>query len=64
MNTSEQHRHNCECAEWLKRIRAKRPATQQQGQAMLDEILTDIAKRRGQAAADRLRDGINQLRGA
>ena len=29
---------------------------------MLDEILTDIAKRRGQPAADRLRDGINALR--
>lgn len=62
MNSTEQHRHDCECVEWLLRIRAKRPRTAQEGQAMMDDIMTGIAKRRGQTAADRLRDGINKLR--
>lgn len=64
MNSTEKHRHDTECVEWLLRIRAKRPKTAQEGQAMMDDILADIAKRRGQTAADRLRAGINKLRAA
>lgn len=58
MTATEQHRHACECREWLKRIRAKRPSSVFEGQRMLNELIADIAKIRGQAAADRLRVGI------
>lgn len=58
MTDTELYRHQCECKEWLRRIRAKRPSSIFEGQRMLDELIADIAKKRGQVAADKLRDGI------
>ena len=58
---TEQHRHECEAREWLRRIREKAPG-QRAGQALLDETLRSIAWKRGQAEADRLRATINALR--
>lgn len=62
MDSSEEYRHACECREWLARIRAKRPRTEFQGKQMLNELIADIAKRRGTVAAERLRVGIEAVR--
>lgn len=62
MDSTEQHRHESECREWLARIRAKRPRTTQEGANMLKELIADIAKRRGAVAAERLRVGIEAVR--
>ena len=62
MDNTEQHRHECECREWLARIRAKRPRTELQGKIMLNELIADIAKKRGVVAAERLRIGIEAAR--
>ena len=53
-----------EAKEWLARIRAKRPAGFAAGQAMVEELIADIAKRRSQEAAQELRDLINAARRA
>ena len=63
MNNSEQHRFECECREWLHRIR-QQTKTFQEGKNMLTQLIADIAKKRGQAAADRLLAGIIAARGA
>ena len=62
MDSTEQHRHTTEAREWLARIRSKRPRTESEGKRMLDDLIADIAKRRGAAAAQRLRDGIESAR--
>ena len=62
MNATEEYRHECECRDWLARIRARRPRTTQEGADMLKELIADIAKRRGAVAAERLRVGIEAVR--
>jgi hypothetical protein len=47
---SEQHRHECECRYWLEDTKGSKPA--------VDARMARIAKKRGQRAADRLRDGM------
>ena len=49
---SEQHRRECEARDWL----AKGYTTA----ARVDELMADIAKRRGQAAADELREEMRR----
>lgn len=61
---TEQHRHESECREWLARIRAKKPRTVEEGEKMLTELVADIAKKRGQAAADRVKAGVEAARNA
>lgn len=58
----EKFRHETEAKEWLARIRAKRPRTVQEGANMLNDLIADIAKRRGTVAAERLRVGIEAVR--
>lgn len=61
----EQHRHECEARDWFRRYKV---CIAEQGldgaKKWLRGILADIAKRRGDAAADRLREAINALRSA
>ena len=58
----EQHRHECECREWLARIRAQNPRSVSEGVRLLDLLITEISKKRGSVAAERLRDGIEAAR--
>lgn len=58
----EQHRHECECREWLARIRAQKPKSFSDGVRLLDSLIADISKKRGRIAAERLRDGIEAAR--
>lgn len=51
-------RQECEAREWLARIRAKKPRTWAEGKALLDRLTEEIAKRRGDAAAEQLKDAI------
>lgn len=62
MDSTEEYRHECECRDWLARIRARRPGTTKEGADMLKELIADIAKRRGAVAAERLRVGIEAVR--
>jgi hypothetical protein len=48
----EQYRHECECRHWLSWTGGNKP--------MIDDLIARIAKQRGQAAADRLRDGMRE----
>lgn len=48
----------CEAREWLARIRAKKPRNIADGVLMLNELIEAIAKKRGQPAADALRNLI------
>ena len=61
-DNTEQFRHACECREWLSRIRARRPRTEMEGKRMLNDLIADIAKKRGQPAADRLKAGVEAER--
>lgn len=62
LNTSEQFRHESECREWLARIRAKKPRTEDAGKQILNELIAEIAKKRGQVVADHLKAGIEAAR--
>jgi len=55
MQEHEERRHQCETREWIKRRAAKGP---KEGKPWLAKVLQDIAKKRGAAAAERLRDDI------
>lgn len=55
MQEDEERRHVCEVREWLKRRAAMGP---QEGKPWLSKVLQDIAKKRGAAAAERLRNDI------
>lgn len=55
MQDEEERRHRCEVTEWIKRRAAKGP---QEGKPWLAKVLQDIAKKRGQRAAERLRNDI------
>ena len=59
---SEEWRARCEARDWLRRVREKSPISFAHGQQMLDAILTDIAKKRGQPAADALKNMIYEER--
>jgi hypothetical protein len=48
--SDESFRHETECRYWLSWTGGNR--------AMIDDLIVRIAKRRGQVAADRLRDGM------
>ena len=50
MDSSEQHRHECECRHWLRRGYTTR--------AKVDDLHARIAAKRGKAAADRLIQGM------
>lgn len=54
----EQYRHECECREWLARIRAKKPRSFAEGNRMLDELIEGITLARGAKAAQRVKIGI------
>lgn len=62
MDNTDQHRHECECREWLSRIRAKKPRTAIEGENMLDDLIKDITKIRGKTAGERLRAGVEAAR--
>jgi hypothetical protein len=53
----------CEAREWITRYR-KKAREEGKGEAMdwWTRTLVDIAKKRGQAAADHLRDNMNRLK--
>lgn len=51
---SEQHRHQCECAYWLKMTSGDK--------ALVDDLIERVAIKRGHAAADRLRQGMREER--
>lgn len=55
----------CEAREWITRYR-KKVLEEGKGEAMdwWTRTLLDIAKRRGQPAADQLRDNMNRLKNA
>jgi hypothetical protein len=55
MQEEEERRHVCEVREWLKRRAAMGP---REGKPWLAKVLQDIAKKRGAAAAERLRNDI------
>lgn len=59
---SEQHRHECECREWLKRYRERvSEVGVVQARKWLHETIRDIEKIRGKDAANRLKEGIKAL---
>lgn len=51
----EQRRHECEVREWIRRRAAMGP---QEGKTWLAKVMQDIGKRRGEQAAERLRNDI------
>ena len=55
----------CEAREWITRYR-KKVREEGKGEAMdwWTRTLADIAKKRGQAATDQLRDNMNRLKNA
>ena len=55
----------CEAREWITRYR-KKVRKEGKGEAMdwWTKTLVDISKKRGQAAADQLRDNMNRLKNA
>lgn len=55
MSDSREWMAQCEAREWLARIRAKKPKTLAAGTGLLNDLITSIAKVRGQPAADALR---------
>lgn len=57
-----EHFKNCEAREWITRYR-KRQLEDGKGEALAwwHKTLADIAKRRGQEAADELRTRMNRL---
>ena len=55
----------CEAREWITRYRKKtRETDKNQTMDWWAKTLVDIAKKRGQAAADQLRDNMNRLKNA
>ena len=56
---------DCEAREWITRYR-KKVREEGKGEAMdwWTKTLMDIAKKRGQPAADQLRDNMNRLKNA
>lgn len=57
MNNSEQHRFECECRHWLTLMSQHRREP-----AWWPDMLDRLRRQRGQAAVQRLLDGINQQR--
>lgn len=53
----EEYRHRCEVTEWIRRRVEKGPQT---GKGWLAKVLSDIEKRRGRQAAERLRSDIGE----
>jgi len=48
----------CEAREWLARIRSKNPRTRAEGLAMVDTLIESVAIKRGNSAAQVLKDAI------
>jgi len=57
MQEEEERRHVCEVREWLKRRAAMGP---REGKPWLAKVLQDIAKKRGAAAAERLKHDVRE----